>query len=292
MKTPKINLNLSTKSTVIAGQYIFKAILWMQCIFPFLLALKFDAPVIVLLLAALGIPVLYVLFVGLTTYALKQVASGKHAFDSASFNSWLLRDFIHENIVTIPFFNNFVNRIFPIRSIFYRLVGMKLPKMLIVAPDVKLLDPDKIELGESVFIGHGAVLGPHIIRSGKLVLEPIKIGDDCIIGAFTVIGAGVTIGHKSKIDTFAILNSNVILGNKVTVLGRTLIEADCNIADKVKIGIGCRIGKNVTIGAGAKIGANCTIASGVIIPPDTVLPEMANVDQNWRFSTTELAVAA
>jgi len=120
-----------------------------------------------------------------------------------------------------------------------------------------------------------------IIHHPELVnLYECEIGEGTKIGAFIEIGAGVTIGKRCKIESFAFIPPGIIIGDDVFVGPHACF---CNtkhpmkgekylptfVMNKVVIGAGAVILPNIVIGEGAVIGAGSVVVSDV--KPDSVI---------------------
>jgi sugar O-acyltransferase (sialic acid O-acetyltransferase NeuD family) len=92
------------------------------------------------------------------------------------------------------------------------------------------------KLGRGVFVAPGGVLMP-----------------DVVIGDFTYINMGVTIGHDTRIGRWCVINHNAAISGRVTV------------GDEVLIGAGAVIRENLTIGDGATVGMGAVVVKDV--PP-------------------------
>jgi acetyltransferase-like isoleucine patch superfamily enzyme len=80
----------------------------------------------------------------------------------------------------------------PLRIRYLKLVGLKMGKSSVFAGSELIHDPYMVEIGEQTLIGGWS----HIIgHSGekKLVIKKVKIGDNCLIGGFSMIMPGVVI---------------------------------------------------------------------------------------------------
>lgn len=225
-------------------------------------------------LSLLLFPVLTLLLIALIFKLLPNVPNGKHNFFTKHYYIWLFKDLIHETVLTSSFLNNLVIRIKPIRFIFYSIIGVPNKSFIILANDVRILDPDRVHIGKFSFIGINTILSGHIIRSGRLVLEKIHIGNNNILGAFCSVACGVKTGNDSKIDSFVTLNNNVTIGNNSVVLGKSLIDSYVKIGNNVRVGKSCIIGSNTIIedeaiiGDYLRIGSNKIIKKGEIIKTD------------------------
>lgn len=226
---------------------------------------------IVLSACALLFPVLVLIIIALLFRMLPDVPNGKHAFYSYYYYVWLFKDLTHETVVTSAFLNNLVRRVKPVGHIFYTIIKMPNTRHFILANDVRVLDPDRVTIGEFTFVGINTILSGHIIRSGKLVLEQINIGKNNIIGAFCAVACGVTTGDNCKIDSFVTLNNNVSIGENSVVLGKSLIDSRVKIGKNVRIGKCCIVGANTVIEDGAIIGDYLRVGSNKLIQAKQII---------------------
>ncbi len=91
-------------------------------------------------------------------------------------------------------------------SLWLRLWGAKIGKLTYWAPKTVISDRSFIEIGDQVVIGAGTRLVPHLFMRDKrnrlnLVLSPISIGDQAVIGGYSVFGPGTKV--KPSITTRA-----------------------------------------------------------------------------------------
>lgn len=185
---------------------------------------------------------------------------------------------------------------------------------------------ENVEIGDGSVIGHhviihkGSIIGRNVrvddnATIGKLpmaarrskttqsgrTLEPVRIGDNTIIGTGAIIYAGSIIGtsvliadtasirEDVRIGDFTIIGRNASIDNKVAVGARCKIQTDVYICAYSEIGDDCFIApcvatsndnyagrwkertryyKGVTVRDGGRIGVNATILPGKIINPD------------------------
>lgn len=173
---------------------------------------------------------------------------------------------------------------------------------------------DGTQLGENVTIYPFTVIGRKPKRVGKMYraldedLHPAVIGNNCVIGCFTVIYKGATIGNnvfigdhvwirekveigdESVIGQGVNINYNSKIGKGVRIMNGTHITGNCSIGNDCWIGthvvtmndrsfsvddphIGPAIGNNVLIGSGAIIFPGVTIGTGAQIGAGTIVRE-------------------
>ena len=112
-----------------------------------------------------------------------------------------------------------------------------------------------------------------------------KIGDNCIIAAFSEIQSGVTIGNNCKIEMGAFIPTGVKIGNGVFIgpnvcftndkcpravnpdgslqTGDNWVCLETIVEDNVSIGANSTILPGITIGKGTMIGAGSTVTKNV-----------------------------
>ena len=114
-------------------------------------------------------------------------------------------------------------------------------------------------IGDNTIVLPGAVIGrPPIstksqIRKTTETLPPLKIGDNCVIGANVVLYRGSTIGDNTLIGDTACIRETVTIGN------------NCIIA------MGVTVNYNTVIGNHVKIMDNTHITGNMIIEDDVFI---------------------
>lgn len=278
---------------------IFKSLLPLTFHFlavsPFILSLVFFydlenrwAYFLIITLAVLSTPIVFVISIAFAGYIIPQVSEGKYTLGSKEYFFWLLKTLVFELITNSAYINNMVNRDWIIHFIVYKLMRMRTLSGYIITPNVKLSDPDKIFIGKGTFIGTGTTISPHVVRKYKntlkVVLKNVILGEDCIVGAQCSIGPGVTISHRSKIDFYVAIESNVKIGENTIVLAGTKIYSNVTIGQNVRIGKACVIGSRVTIEDGVNIGDFTYIGSRVRIYSGEKVEELGRVSVQNRSS--------
>ena len=66
-------------------------------------------------------------------------------------------------------------------------------------------DLDLISVGDNTVIGANASILGHVGEKGKLVRQPIKIGNNCTVGQYTNIFPGVTIGDNCHVGAMSLV---------------------------------------------------------------------------------------
>jgi acetyltransferase-like isoleucine patch superfamily enzyme len=108
-------------------------------------------------------------------------------------------------------------RVSRINVIFYRLLGMKVGRKVLI-DSVHLYDVDLIEIGDGASIGGDAVIMAHALEAAHVYFKRVRIGAGAAIGMGTIvlpgadIGAGAVIGAQSLVTKNMVIPPNTIWG--------------------------------------------------------------------------------
>jgi acetyltransferase-like isoleucine patch superfamily enzyme len=122
---------------------------------------------------------------------------------------------------------------------------------------VLVFHPERIELGENVYIGHQTILKGYY-KNRMVIGDDTWIGQQCFFhsaGGLT-IGRGVGIGPGVKILT----SSHEDPGRERPIMEGALVFAPVSIGDGSDLGIGTIVLPGVTIGRGVQVGAGAVVA--------------------------------
>lgn len=101
------------------------------------------------------------------------------------------------------------------------------------------------------------------VASDIFRIEPIRVGENCLILESQTINLDVKIGNN------VVLWSGNHVGDRSTIGDHTWISSQAAIGGDVKIGSGCFIGMHATIGHGISIGDRNFIGAGSLITKNT-----------------------
>jgi len=131
--------------------------------------------------------------------------------------------------------------------------------------------PKGIELGDRTIVMHGAVL--HVYNFRNLPHSGIKIGQDCLVGEYSVIRGqgGVTIGNRVYASPFTqiIAVNHVFDDPKRPFIEQGITAEGIVIEDDVWLGAGAIITDGVRVGTGAVVAAGSVVTKDVL--PHTVV---------------------
>lgn len=126
-------------------------------------------------------------------------------------------------------------------------------------------------VGNRVRVDDHSVIGKQPLRSPRSAmtriepLEPVAIGDDCLIGTAAVLYAGSRIGRRVLIADLATVREQVVIGDE-TVIGRNV-----TIENRTTVGARCKIETNAYVTALSLIGDDCFIAPEATFTNDDYL---------------------
>ena len=94
-------------------------------------------------------------------------------------------------------------------STWLRLWGSRIGKLTYWAPGVRILDRSFLDIGDRVVFGAGVRLNPHVIDrnengSSELALASIHIGDDTLVGGYSLLTAGTQIAPGETVRAFRV----------------------------------------------------------------------------------------
>lgn len=104
--------------------------------------------------------------------------------------------------------------IFPlggIKNSYYRMLGMKIGKNTLLGGVIK--DPCLTEFGDNVTMGEYAIIYGHIHNYEKstILMDKVKIGNNCVIGAGAIIMPGAVLEDDVKLAAGAVVTKSQIL---------------------------------------------------------------------------------
>jgi acetyltransferase-like isoleucine patch superfamily enzyme len=133
--------------------------------------------------------------------------------------------------------------------------------------DGAILFPNVI-LGDNVTVFPGAVIGRPPVSSGATTrvtklesLIPVRIGNNCVIGANAVIYMGVEVGNNSMVCDTACIREGVVIGSHSIIAMGVTVNYNTKIGNYVKIMDNSHITGNMTIEDRVFIGMLVTTAN-------------------------------
>lgn len=121
------------------------------------------------------------------------------ALGSAPFMIWWLTSQWQVIFNRLPWIEESLRLVPGLYAIWLRLWGARIGKLVYWTPGLRILDRPLLDIGNRVVFGAGVTIAPHIImpnKGGPLVLRvaTVRIGDDALVGGYSLLLAGSWIG--------------------------------------------------------------------------------------------------
>jgi acetyltransferase-like isoleucine patch superfamily enzyme len=110
-------------------------------------------------------------------------------------------------------------------NLYFRIIGCKMGKNVKINTPM-LNDAYLLTLGDNVVVGGAADLSCHLFEHNHLVLGPISVGDNTLIGAHCYVSPGVSIGANCVIGLHSFIRSGKQIPDNtvVTSVGSTNVR--------------------------------------------------------------------
>lgn len=107
-----------------------------------------------------------------------------------------------------------------------------------------------------------------------------------VISDKSYIDRTVHLGIGNFVGTFAVINTDALVGNNCIINTAAVIEHHCCIGNNVNIAPGVKMAGNVTISDNSLIGVGATILEGVFVGKDAIIGAGANVIRDVNAGDT------
>ncbi|MBU0586260.1 acyltransferase [Candidatus Micrarchaeota archaeon] len=96
------------------------------------------------------------------------------------------------------------------------LTGMKVGKNAFIALGnvFDIFYPELVEIGDNAIIGTGCMITAHELIQEELRIGRIRIGNDAVVGARSVVLPGIEIGNNAIVGAMSLVNRDVPDGEK------------------------------------------------------------------------------
>jgi acetyltransferase-like isoleucine patch superfamily enzyme len=101
-------------------------------------------------------------------------------------------------------------RLTRINVIFYRLLGMKVGRSVII-DTVHVYDVDLLEIGDGAVVGGDAVIMAHVFEEGSVYYKRVRIASRAEIGFGTIVLPGADIGEGTIVGAKSLVPKNTVL---------------------------------------------------------------------------------
>ncbi|MBI1766567.1 MAG: hypothetical protein HYR56_34600 [Acidobacteria bacterium] len=129
----------------------------------------------------------------------RPLPDGQMAFGSAPFLTWWLSSQWQVIFNRLPWLEELLRLVPGLYSTWLRLWGARVGKFVYWTPGLQILDRSLLDIGDRVAFGAGVKISPHLMlpnHSGQLVLlaAPVRIGNDALVGAYSILLPGSWVG--------------------------------------------------------------------------------------------------
>lgn len=136
----------------------------------------------------------------------------------------------------------------------------RLGQGVVFEPGVLVFHPENIEIGDNVYVGHGAILKGYY--KGRMIIGPNTwIGQGAFFHAAGNLTIGSTVGIAPHVKILT--SSHAEAGRDVPILDSPVEVAPVVIEDDSDIGIGAIVLPGLTVGRGALVGAGAVLTHDV-----------------------------
>ncbi len=104
---------------------------------------------------------------------------------------------------------------------------------LAVKVDDAVIDPQYLEIGENTQVATGARIHTHDIINGELYIKKVKIGSNCVIGAYAHIKPGLELADGSVVAVAAWMRKNRKCPRPALWLGKPSFELPLEVLTKM-----------------------------------------------------------
>lgn len=131
----------------------------------------------------------------------------RYPVDSAGFLRWWYTAQWQVLFNRLPFLEELLRLVPGLYSTWLRLWGAKIGALVYWSPGLQFFDRGFLDIGDRVVIGANTKICPHLLsRSSdgvmELILAPVSIGDDSMIGGSSLLPAGVRIDRDQQTPGF------------------------------------------------------------------------------------------
>ena len=129
----------------------------------------------------------------------RPLVPGQYSMDDSVFTYWKLLTVLYE-------FGR--GALLPCTTVFARPLVAKLFGAEVggeTALGGRIADPSLVHIARGAVLGHNSVLTPHVITSGKILLQDVRIGAGATVGVNVVVNAGVDVGENSVVAAGSVI---------------------------------------------------------------------------------------
>jgi hypothetical protein len=147
-----------------------------------------------------------------TTTWVRPLASGRLEPDSRGFLHWWFTAQWQVMFTRLPMLEEAIRLIPGLYSLWLRMWGARVGALVYWSPGVVILDRPLVRIGTRVIFGIGVRLNPHVLapngpRRMALYLSPIAIGDDALVGGYSLLLPGCEVADGEVTPPFRTMHA-------------------------------------------------------------------------------------
>jgi len=157
----------------------------------------------------LGLAIIYLLppFLARMALLIFPIKNTHIPFGSTEFMTWWFLTSLQTIYSRFPFLEELLRSVPSLYSLWLRLWGAKIGKMTYWSPATAIIDRSFLDIGDFVSFGMGVRLNPHVISKNSegervLLLAPIVIGDNVLVGGYSLLTTGTEICANESTNSF------------------------------------------------------------------------------------------
>jgi hypothetical protein len=159
----------------------------------------------------------------------RPLATGRLEPGSGDFLHWWFTAQWQVVFTRLPVLEEIIRMIPGLYSMWLRLWGARVGALVYWSPGVVVLDRPLVRIGKQVIFGVGARLNPHVLapdgpRRMALYLSPITIGDDTLVGGYSLLLPGCEIAAGEVTPPFRTIHAFSRFANGRRVAGPDAID--------------------------------------------------------------------
>jgi len=126
---------------------------------------------------------------------LSGLGEGHIPLGSPAFFAWWTVANLQVIFTRLPFLEELLRMVPGLYGLWLRAWGSRVSALVYWAPGLQILDRGYVAIGDMVVFGAGVRLNPHVFLKNEagemeLILAPIRIGDRCLVGGYSLLTAG------------------------------------------------------------------------------------------------------
>jgi len=95
-----------------------------------------------------------------------------------------------------------------VKNLVAKCFGMRVGRNVKICKETQIYNPDRITIGDNTLIGTYSLITCHLEENRMIVMKPVSIGSDCLIGGGTWIFPGVKIGNNVVVGARSVIPKN------------------------------------------------------------------------------------